>query len=136
MVNYVFTPWRDRAELFLVRRQFYGSPSQTADRVEVAAPISASRKRSLETATSPRKRQRSETDMQNQRLAIDRVTMWMHKGGCPHMVESTALLFNAVLHDDMSAARQRDDETGGLSTLSARNNYASAMSRYVATSDV
>ena len=34
------------------------------------------------------------------RLAVARVSMWMQRGNCPHMVESTALLMAAILSDE------------------------------------
>ncbi|KAM0285990.1 hypothetical protein ACHAQH_001179 [Verticillium albo-atrum] len=97
MVQYILTPWRDRAELLAVRRQFYPEAS-------AAAP--------------------NGTSVQNQHHAVSRVSLWMQRGGCPHLVESTALLAAAILSDA---------EGGGSSagTYAARASYAAAFSRFV-----
>lgn len=88
MVQYVFTPWRDRRELLLVREQFYGKSQQQVDGKEVA---------------------------------VARVSMWMQRGNCPHMVESTALLMAAILSDGPVGT--------GSSTYAVRAAYSAAFSR-------
>ncbi|KAK2590551.1 Cytoplasmic glyoxalase II [Conoideocrella luteorostrata] len=55
-----------------------------------------------------------------QRQAVARVSMWMQRGNCPHMVESTALLMAAVLSDD-----------GDMATYAVRAAYSAAFSRFV-----
>ncbi|KAM0335801.1 hypothetical protein ACHAQA_000851 [Verticillium albo-atrum] len=100
MVQYILTPWRDRAELLAVRRQFYP---------EAAVGTSA---------------QQQNQHHQDQHHAVARVSLWMQRGGCPHLVESTALLAAAILSDA---------EGGGSSagTYAARAAYAAAFSRFV-----
>ncbi|KAG5982263.1 hypothetical protein E4U55_002140 [Claviceps digitariae] len=56
-----------------------------------------------------------------QRQAVARVSMWMQRGNCPHMVESTALLTAAMLSDDGLA--------GG--PYAVRAAYSAAFSRFV-----
>ncbi|OAQ63412.1 Las1-like protein [Pochonia chlamydosporia 170] len=101
MVQYVLTPWRERKELLLVRDQFYatdqGSSTSAAD-----APD-------------------SDNVAERQRLAVARVSMWMQRGNCPHLVESTALLTAAVLSDGGS--------DGGM--YAVRAAYSAAFSRFV-----
>ncbi|KAG6235876.1 hypothetical protein E4U24_008038 [Claviceps purpurea] len=58
---------------------------------------------------------------QRQRQAVARVSMWMQRGNCPHMVESTALLTAAMLSDDGLA--------GGV--YAVRAAYSAAFSRFV-----
>lgn len=43
---------------------------------------------------------KTETKKDQRRLAVARVSMWMQRGNCPHMVESTALLMAAILSDE------------------------------------
>ncbi|KAG6009629.1 hypothetical protein E4U21_001693 [Claviceps maximensis] len=62
-----------------------------------------------------------ETQWQSQRQAVARVSMWMQRGNCPHMVESTALLTAAMLSDDGLA--------GGV--YAVRAAYSAAFSRFV-----
>ncbi|XWW96752.1 hypothetical protein V2A60_004732 [Cordyceps javanica] len=101
MVQYIFTPWRDRHELLLVRDQLYaGRQGQ----------------RQLHHDDDARRA------LQN--LAVARISMWMQRGGCPHMVESTALLFAAVLSDDVAAT-----QSAGSSTYAVRAAYSAAFSR-------
>ncbi|KAJ0162146.1 hypothetical protein CTA2_5046 [Colletotrichum tanaceti] len=58
-----------------------------------------------------------------QHHAVARVSMWMQRGNCPHMVESTALLTAAILSDGESQ--------GSAGTYAVRAAYAAAFSRYV-----
>ncbi|KAK4127834.1 Las1-domain-containing protein [Parathielavia appendiculata] len=119
MVQYVFTPWRDRGELLVVRRQFYpehhqhrqhqGGQSQTRDDDD-----------------------RKQGEKQK---AVARVSMWMQRGGCPHMVESTALLTAAILSDDGNWGREDGGERDGSARASrgyaVRAAYSAAFSRFV-----
>lgn len=77
MVQFVFTPWRNRAELLKVRSQFYPSDTITS---------------ASTTAYTP-------SDLRAIQKAIARVFMWVHRGHCPHVVESTAMLMSAVVLD-------------------------------------
>lgn len=101
MVQYIFTPWRDRQELLLVRDQLY------ADR----------RTPKHDEADRDARRAR-------QHLAVARISMWVQRGSCPHMVESTALLFAAVLSDEIAAT-----QSAGSSTYAVRAAYSAAFSR-------
>ncbi|ROW15947.1 hypothetical protein VPNG_02446 [Cytospora leucostoma] len=85
MVQFVFTPWRNRAELLKVRGQFYPSATITSDST---------------TAYSP-------SDLQAIQKAVARVFMWVHRGHCPHVVESTAMLMSAVVLDSRQQQRQQ-----------------------------
>ncbi|TKW55512.1 Pre-rRNA-processing protein las1 [Colletotrichum tanaceti] len=58
-----------------------------------------------------------------QHHAVARVSMWMQRGNCPHMVESTALLTAAILSDGESQ--------GSAGTYAVRAAYAAAFSRFV-----
>ncbi|KAJ4416892.1 rRNA-processing protein las1 [Neurospora sp. IMI 360204] len=131
MVQYIFTPWRDRRELLAVRRQFYPHQyeSQAASqRGGAGAKRQAQNKQrttTTTTTTTTAARIRTRTDNGNgneagninvktesdddndrqdrgdqRRLAVARVSMWMQRGNCPHMVESTALLMAAILSDE------------------------------------
>lgn len=95
MVQYIFTPWRNRDELLRVRQQFF------PDKLSPKATPTADAKRA----------------------AIARVSMWMLRGSCPHMVESTAILTSALLHDA--------ETPSGAATIGVRAEYSMGFSRYV-----
>lgn len=104
MVQYIFTPWRSRHDLLAIRSQFYPDHHP-----------------------SPPTSQPSPSSSEDQKsLAVARVATWMHRTGCPHLVESTALLTAAILLDSSSPA-------GGASPSSyaVRAAYAAAFSRFV-----
>lgn len=93
MVQFVFTPWRNRAELLKVRSQLYPSSSQ---------------------GTPPTPHQKwTAAELQDIQRAIARVFMWVHRGNCPHVVESTAMLMSAVLLDRRHTRRGEDQGGGG-----------------------
>ncbi|KAK1778327.1 Las1-like-domain-containing protein [Copromyces sp. CBS 386.78] len=127
MVQYIFTPWRDRRELLAVRRQFYPHQYETQAAPQPAPQQLSQRggvkrgRAAQNTQRSPTTRKRTRTDDGNgnqasstqpegegqqpqdrdqRRLAVARVSMWMQRGNCPHMVESTALLMAAILSDE------------------------------------
>ncbi|KAL7816903.1 Las1-like domain-containing protein [Trichoderma aethiopicum] len=185
MVQYVFTPWRDRQELLLVREQFYGSGALTqavgasgriqggaayshyqrqhqqqqqpkgqdqsrafdggrdADADEQQQQQQGNRGREEEgqglnqgdarrgttaaaaAASTNRQASREQADGEKHK-AVGRVSMWMQRGNCPHMVESTALLMAAVLSDEAAATGN-----AGASTYAVRAAYAAAFSRFV-----
>ncbi|ROW02756.1 hypothetical protein VSDG_01955 [Cytospora chrysosperma] len=130
MVQFVFTPWRDRAELLRVRSQFY-PPSATS------TPASAST-----TAYTP-------SEIRAIQKAIARVFMWVHRGHCPHVVESTAMLMSAVVldrklyhhhhhGDDHDSSNSNDDDGGdeeeeddAASDYGVRAAYLTAFTRFV-----
>ena len=122
MVQYVFTPWRDRDELLAVREQFYGSQDD---------PRLMTYEQTLTQISAPSNQDgsRDVTEVALRRLewhqAIARVSMWMQRGHCPHVVESTALLTSAVLSDEESSS----GANMASSTYAARAAYAAAFSR-------
>ncbi|KAI0897996.1 Las1-domain-containing protein [Annulohypoxylon nitens] len=123
MVQYLHTPWRDRAELLRVREQFYPSPptsdpqsNQDASNFGDGDESRRSDRNSDETAKEEAAKQH----------AVSRVSMWMQRGGCPHLVESTALLMAAIL-SDLHETRARANS----SSYSLRAAYSAAFSRFV-----
>ncbi|KAL2760538.1 hypothetical protein ACRALDRAFT_1059673 [Sodiomyces alcalophilus JCM 7366] len=119
MVQYILTPWRDRRELLDVRRQFYPaevSVLSMADAGAGAATTAASSGHVSSDTGADAERQQARHD------AVARVSMWMQRGACPHLVESTALLTAAILSDAAS---------GSTGTYAARAAYAAAFSRFV-----
>lgn len=119
MVRYVFNCWRDHREMLLVRRQFYRDQESTSgwgrlddDDDDDDAAIEPA-------TTETRRRQLRERRQQ----AVARVSMWMTRQHCPHMVESTALLTAALLSDDDAGNHN------AWSTYAVRATYAAAFSR-------
>ncbi|KAI1330079.1 Las1-domain-containing protein [Xylariaceae sp. FL0255] len=107
MVQYIHTPWRDQAELLQVRTQFYSHQSSTTSLADSPgdAPLDTERQ---------------------QRQAVTRVCMWMHRGDCPHLIEATAFLTDAVL-GDLEETRSKTQ----ANFVSVRLAYAAAFSRFV-----
>ncbi|PHH74397.1 hypothetical protein CDD82_4951 [Ophiocordyceps australis] len=112
MVRYVFNCWRDRHEMLRVRQQLYpqddggqGGDDEAGDEAQ-----------SL-------KRQRRRVQQQE---AVARVSMWMSRQHCSHMVESTALLTAALLSDHDAAV-----QGNAWATYAVRATYATAFSRFV-----
>ncbi|KAH6845460.1 Las1-like-domain-containing protein [Chaetomium sp. MPI-CAGE-AT-0009] len=158
MVQYIFTPWRNRHELLAVRAQFYPEHhhhnSTNALQPQRIQP---------EPQTNPRSQPwsqhqiRSQTQTQShpsntttittaaaaaaaKQQAVARVSMWMHRGGCPHMVESTALLMAAMLSDEGYGdgnGNGNGNGSGGSGAAAAsrayavRAAYSAAFSRFV-----
>jgi ribosomal biogenesis protein LAS1 len=87
MVQYVITPWRNRAELLEVRDKLYPSYGR-------------------------------EVKEEERRHAVAKVSVWMQRGNCPHLVESTAILTAALLND-----------VSGNSTYCVRAAYSAAFCR-------
>ncbi|EAQ90608.1 hypothetical protein CHGG_02543 [Chaetomium globosum CBS 148.51] len=128
MVQYIFTPWRNRHELLAVRAQFYPEHHhpEHAHGLQTQQPPSQAK---LQTRFRSRPWSRPQPSSQPQsqpqsvshpsgtaaaaakQQAVARVSMWMHRGGCPHMVESTALLMAAMLSDEGKG--NGDGESGG-----------------------
>ncbi|KUL90943.1 hypothetical protein ZTR_00681 [Talaromyces verruculosus] len=92
MPKIIITPWRDESELLDVRSKFYPSSS-------------------LNSTPSP--------DLRSDACRI--VEAWKLRGHLPHAVEATALLTDAILHDDSTHN----------SVFSIRATYAAAFSRFV-----
>jgi hypothetical protein len=132
MVRYVFTPWRDRQELLLVRQQFYAAAQQPAsaapgpNRAVVGRPLATAPTDDGhdDTTGQQQQQQRRRSD---QHQAVARVSMWMQRGHCPHMVESTALLTAAVLSDE--EVHGAAEHTAASSTYAIRAAYSAAFSR-------
>ncbi|KAL2075660.1 hypothetical protein VTL71DRAFT_603 [Oculimacula yallundae] len=91
MVQYVITPWRNASELLSVRENLYWALTDTG------------------------KKGRDE-----RRHAVAKVSVWMQRGNCPHLVESTAILTAAILND-----------VPGNATYCVRAAYAAAFCRFV-----
>ncbi|KAK8101756.1 hypothetical protein PG999_012130 [Apiospora kogelbergensis] len=125
MVQYIHSPWRDRAELLKVRQEFYpSSPSQPPTKAEATADTSSA------AAAAPLQLQSSSStssEEEQKRHAVWRVSMWMQRGSCPHMVESTSLLTAAILLDLQEV---RNGAGSGLYEP-VRLAYAAAFSRFV-----
>jgi len=63
-------------------------------------------------------REGKEVKAEERRHAVARVSVWMQRGNCPHLVESSAILTAAVLND-----------VSGNSTYCVRAAYAAAFCR-------
>ncbi|KAG8159794.1 hypothetical protein KVR01_010431 [Diaporthe batatas] len=129
MVQFVFTPWRNRAELLKVRNQLYPTSSSKSCPATPPPPPTPHHK------WTP-------AEVQNMRKAIARVFMWVHRGNCPHVVESTAMLLSAVLLDrrhtassDRGGDGDGDDAAGtgdaAISEYGVRAAYLTAFTRFV-----
>lgn len=154
MVKYILTPWRDREELLLVRHQFYAaSPSWLGEHSRMwhqdttkHGGLSEGDEEGKDNLGNPeageqeRRRHRRMAGVErlrrNQRLqlhqAVARVSMWMQRGNCPHMVESTALLTAAVLSDEELMVNTKAtgvDNVTASSAYAVRAAYSAAFSR-------
>lgn len=124
MVQYIHTPWRDRRELLKVRRQFYPSPSTTATATSGSlVDLQDNQDDEDEDEDDDEIKVKEEAAKQH---AVSRVSMWMQRGGCPHLIESTALLMAAIL-SDIHETRTRANS----SSYAIRAAYSAAFSRYV-----
>ncbi|KAI0120099.1 Las1-like-domain-containing protein [Nemania sp. FL0031] len=151
MVQYIHTPWRDQEELLRVRQQFYPSSSSLSSSLAAAAASSSSSSIHNVNANANAKPDNATTfphcrddedegtdgthaaalalaleAEKRQQQAVSRVSMWMQRGGCPHLVESTALLTAAVL-SDLHESRTRANS----SSYAIRAAYSAAFSRFV-----
>ncbi|KAI1096904.1 Las1-domain-containing protein [Rostrohypoxylon terebratum] len=124
MVQYLHTPWRDRAELLRVREQFYPSPPPSdPQNNQDTRNFGDGDERSENGGNSGEEMAKEEVAKQH---AVSRVSMWMQRGGCPHLVESTALLMAAIL-SDLHETRARANS----SSYALRAAYSAAFSRFV-----
>lgn len=123
MVQYVFTPWRDRYELLLVREQIYTGITTSAQDSTQKPGQNVNQSGRSENVRRLQGINDKETRTR-QHQAVARVLMWVQRGNCPHMVESTALLMAAMLSDQEAAAT----ENAALSA-SIRGTYSAAFSR-------
>lgn len=115
MVQYIHTPWRDRTELLAVRHQLYSVPTGTATTAITSSPFAAA----VGFNGSD-----NGAEIEQRQHAVSRIAMWVQRGSCPHMVESTGLLMAAIL-DDLHEVKK------GGSTSAVRLAYSAAFSRYV-----
>ncbi|KAH7342794.1 Las1-like-domain-containing protein [Rhexocercosporidium sp. MPI-PUGE-AT-0058] len=92
MVQYVITPWRNARELLSIRENLYPNLTNPGRKVGDS----------------------------ERRHAVAKVSVWMQRGNCPHLVESTAILTAAVLND-----------VNGNATYCVRAAYAAAFCRFV-----
>ncbi|CAD6444292.1 cc4a3ef7-e5c3-4041-8198-3d126f02a76a [Sclerotinia trifoliorum] len=90
MVQYVITPWRTRRELIQVREKLYQN-----------------------TETGP-------PNDTHRRQAVCLISVWMQRGNCPHLVESSAIITSAILND-----------VPGNSSYCVRAAYSAAFCRFV-----
>lgn len=148
MVQYIFTPWRDRRELLAVRRQFYPRPPPPPSSLQQTRSdtgpdaITSSRDRNVSTgrqigsggggdgggqkdgsSSSKEERAEREEERESKQRAVARVSMWMQRGGCPHMVESTALLTAAILSDEGSWTGNGNGKEGGIGSGSGSGSW-------------
>ncbi|KAM0558531.1 hypothetical protein ACHAPJ_004726 [Fusarium lateritium] len=126
MVQYVFTPWRDRYELLLVREQMYTGITTNVQSSEQKPGQDGNQFGPSENMQIRQDIDDKETRTR-QHQAVARVSMWMQRGNCPHMVESTALLMAAMLSDREAAA----GENAASSAYAIRAAYSAAFSRFV-----
>lgn len=111
MVQFVFTPWRNRAELLLARQHLFPTFTPTTPPPPASDPW----------WTSPAQL----TDLSH---ALARVFLWTHRGGCPHVVESTALLLQALVLDEQARSGGGGAHIGQVAVIS---NYVTAFTRFV-----
>ncbi|GAA5868505.1 hypothetical protein JCM3774_005401 [Rhodotorula dairenensis] len=70
----------------------------------------------------------SDGDVALQRDAISRIQVWLHRGQCPHAVESTAALLQLILRD---AEPSTSSAAHGVSEHELRLSYSMAVIRFV-----
>ncbi|POY75509.1 hypothetical protein BMF94_1411 [Rhodotorula taiwanensis] len=70
----------------------------------------------------------SEGDVVLQQDAIGRIKVWLHRGQCPHAVESTAALMQLILRD---AEPSTSHAAGAVSEHELRLSYSMAIIRFV-----
>ncbi len=120
MVQYLFTPWRDRAELLAVRDQFYPYQNRT--------PSLQQQRPQPQQQGEGKEDDEERGNEERRKEAVARVAMWMLRGGCPHMVESTALLVAAILSDDGEGSGREGVERAARG-CAVRAAYSAAFSR-------
>ncbi|CAK4030148.1 Pre-rRNA-processing las1 [Lecanosticta acicola] len=96
MARYTITPWRSQSDLLRVRNQLYN--------------LSGTNQRY------------SQEEIDNSRRdAVNQIMSWKMRGNLPHAVESTALLTDALLHQQVP----------GNSSFGVRAVYSAAFTRFV-----
>jgi ribosomal biogenesis protein LAS1 len=160
MVQYIFTPWRNRRELLAVRTQFYpqhhhqpttphnhATPSFSAAAYADTDGTTESGRQGTWQSERERKRKRNgpppehgagdgeedddaqDGEYKQKAFAVARVSMWMQRGGCPHMVESTALLMAAILSEGGAGSGRGDGAERAARGYAVRAAYSAAFSR-------
>ncbi len=138
----------------MVRQQFYPQhhepPSTRAAGASRSSLSDVYQSDSLRKPGGPRREDEGTEARARQHLAVARVSMWMQRGSCPHLVESTALLTAAILSDQQAAisagadiqreaAKEQSPSVGrgdpvsvqlSSSSYAARAAYSTAFSRY------
>ncbi|KAK1514873.1 hydroxyacylglutathione hydrolase [Colletotrichum abscissum] len=107
----------------LTRSWIRGTAAQAPAQAHAPAPAPAPTPSSSSSAPATSTSTNKTTPSSDKHHAVARVSMWMQRGNCPHMVESTALLTAAILSDAESK--------GGAGTYAVRAAYAAAFSRFV-----
>ncbi|KAI6383665.1 hypothetical protein MCOR25_000114 [Pyricularia grisea] len=127
---HVFTPWKDRGELLQVRRQFF--PQQVSQHTITSPSGNAAAAGTAASSSFSCSSSSSSSSRRDKKSAVSRVSMWMQRGGCPHMVESTALLIAAMIADEESMLlTSGKDATDSNSSYAVRASYSAAFSRFV-----
>lgn len=117
MVQYVFTPWRDQKELLKVRSQLYPEFHPESSGIHLKDQETGEDETYMLTSNH----------LEQKREAVARVSMWMQRGNCPHLVESTALLEAAILSDHQ--ATSEPSLASSSNAYAARAAYSAAFSR-------
>ena len=129
MVRFIVTPWSSPHELLDVRRQFYAGRAAAAPGEDGGGKTTRPSRRSADADAdadaSPGTREAAAEARRKRQLAVARVEMWVRRGNCPHMVESTALLTAALLLDE----RLHAAPGGEVPAFALRTAYSTAFSR-------
>lgn len=102
MVQYIINPWRSPIELLHLRSQLYGISEEENPSIQSSSSVSkreSDLKRSYEENDSNHDKDRDIMLRKEKEIAVARVRIWMQRGNCPHLVESTAILTSAILND-------------------------------------
>ncbi|CAN8095843.1 unnamed protein product [Discula destructiva] len=128
MVQFVFTPWRNRAELLLVRQHLFPTFTTTSNTTSTTSSNTAYPSQQQQPWwTTP-------TELTKLEQAIARVFLWTHRGNCPHVVESTALLLSALVLDDRSNNNSNRRNSSNNDSNNSNNGavaHAAVVSSYV-----
>lgn len=108
MAKVIFTAWKNKSQLLEVRSEFYPPPSYEGPDMRSHACAMVSIMILVQ------------SNLTSSALTQPQVEAWKLRGNIPHHVEATALLTDAILHDDA----QRN------SIFSIRATYSAAFCRY------
>ncbi|RKF64051.1 Pre-rRNA-processing protein las1 [Erysiphe neolycopersici] len=120
MVQYIITPWRNQAELLKVRSQFYHQILDTEEKIN-SNNNNINNNNNNQIINYESQQKQLEVEENEKKEAVARVRLWMQRGNCPHLIESTAILTSAILND----------LRGGNESYCVRAVYAAAFSRFV-----